>query len=50
MDDSTGQNRVHLYSTSADSHLHLGYLIDHTGNTRGGYLGSGFDLKSNAYG
>ncbi|TAM53423.1 MAG: type VI secretion system tip protein VgrG [Paraburkholderia sp.] len=50
MDDSTGQNRVHLYSTSADSHLHLGYLVDHTGNTRGGYLGSGFDLKSNAYG
>ncbi|WP_116136261.1 type VI secretion system Vgr family protein [Trinickia diaoshuihuensis] len=50
MDDSTGQNRVHLYSTSADSHLHLGYLVDHTGNTRGAYLGSGFDLKSNAYG
>jgi len=50
MDDSTGQNRVHLYSTSADSHLHLGYLVDHTGNTRGGYLGSGFDLKSNAHG
>ena len=50
MDDATGQNRVHLYSTSADSHLHLGYLIDHNGNTRGGYLGSGFDLKSNAYG
>ncbi|WP_442807498.1 type VI secretion system Vgr family protein [Trinickia soli] len=50
MDDATGQNRVHLYSTSADSHLHLGYLVDHNGNTRGGYLGSGFDLKSNAYG
>ncbi|PMS18379.1 type VI secretion system tip protein VgrG [Trinickia dabaoshanensis] len=50
MDDSTGQNRVHLYSTSGDSHLHLGYLVDHTGNTRGAYLGSGFDLKSNAYG
>ena len=50
MDDATGQNRVHLYSTSADSHLHLGYLIEHSGNTRGAYLGSGFDLKSNAYG
>ncbi|WP_442809281.1 type VI secretion system Vgr family protein [Trinickia soli] len=50
MDDATGQNRIHLYSTSADSHLHLGYLVDHTGNTRGDYLGSGFDLKSNAYG
>jgi type VI secretion system secreted protein VgrG len=50
LDDATGQNRIHLYSTSADSHLHLGYLVDHTGNTRGGYLGSGFDLKSSAYG
>ena len=49
-DDSTGQNRVHLYSTSADSHLHLGYLVDQTNNTRGAYLGSGFDLRSNAYG
>ncbi len=50
LDDSTGQNRVHLYSTSADSHLHLGYLIDQTNNTRGPYLGTGFDLKSGAYG
>jgi type VI secretion system secreted protein VgrG len=50
LDDSTGQNRVHLYSTSADSHLHLGYLIQQTYNTRGSYLGTGFDLKSTAYG
>ncbi|MFM0151331.1 type VI secretion system Vgr family protein [Paraburkholderia sediminicola] len=50
MDDSTGQNRVHLYSTSSNSQLHLGYLIDQSGNTRGSYLGSGFDLKSDAYG
>ncbi|RKP45181.1 type VI secretion system Vgr family protein [Trinickia fusca] len=50
MDDSTGQNRIHLYSTSADSHLHLGYLVDHSDNTRGAYLGSGFDLKSTDYG
>ncbi|MFM0155636.1 type VI secretion system Vgr family protein [Paraburkholderia sediminicola] len=50
MDDSTGQNRVHLYSTSSNSQLHLGYLIDQTGNSRGSYLGSGFDLKSDAYG
>jgi type VI secretion system secreted protein VgrG len=50
MDDATGQNRIHLYSTSADSHLHLGYLVDHTNNTRGAYLGTGFDLKSAAYG
>ena len=50
MDDSTGQNRIHLYSTSADSHLHLGYLTEQNGNARGAYLGSGFDLKSNDYG
>ena len=50
MDDATGQNRVQLYSTSTNAHLHLGYLIEQTGNTRGGYLGSGFDLNSDAYG
>lgn len=50
MDDSTQQNRVHLYSSSYQSHLHLGYLIQQTDNTRGAFLGSGFDLKSEAYG
>ncbi|MGF6768120.1 type VI secretion system secreted protein VgrG [Paraburkholderia sp. GAS199] len=50
MDDATGQNRVQLYSSSANSQLHLGYLVAQTGNTRGAYLGSGFDLKSDAYG
>ncbi|MFM0597652.1 type VI secretion system Vgr family protein [Paraburkholderia dilworthii] len=50
MDDSTGQNRVQLFSTSTNAHLHLGYLIDQAGNNRGSYLGSGFDLKSDAYG
>src|SRR5471030_2288305 len=50
MDDSTGQNRLQLYTTSSQSHLHLGYLVHHTDNTRGAYLGSGFDLKSVAYG
>ncbi|AXF13005.1 MULTISPECIES: type VI secretion system Vgr family protein [Paraburkholderia] len=50
MDDSTGQSRVHLYSSSANSHLHLGYLIQHTDNSRGAFLGTGFDLKSSAYG
>ncbi len=50
MDDSTGQNRVHLYSTSTNAHLHLGYLINQSGNARGAYVGSGFDLKSDAYG
>jgi type VI secretion system secreted protein VgrG len=50
MDDSTGQNRVHLFTSSYSSHLHLGYLIQHTDNARGGFIGSGFDLKSDAYG
>lgn len=49
-DDSTRQNRVHLYSSSYRTHLHLGYLIEHENNTRGVYLGSGFDLKSDAHG
>ncbi|MEQ5840507.1 type VI secretion system tip protein VgrG [Paraburkholderia acidicola] len=50
MDDATGQNRVQLYSSSTNAQLHLGYLIDQTGNTRGNFLGSGFDLSSEAYG
>ncbi|RQH08477.1 type VI secretion system Vgr family protein [Paraburkholderia dinghuensis] len=50
LDDSTGPNRVQLYSSSTNAQLHLGYLIDQSGNTRGSYLGSGFDLKSDAYG
>ncbi|MBB3260364.1 type VI secretion system secreted protein VgrG [Paraburkholderia bannensis] len=50
MDDSTGQNRVQLYSSSYASHLHLGYLIQHADNTRGGFIGNGFDLKSEAHG
>jgi type VI secretion system secreted protein VgrG len=50
LDDATGQNRVQLYSSSYQSQLHLGYLIQHTDNTRGAFLGNGFDLKSDAYG
>ncbi|QGZ64679.1 type VI secretion system Vgr family protein [Paraburkholderia acidisoli] len=50
MDDATGQNRMQLYSTSANSQLHLGYLVAQNANARGAYLGSGFDLKSDAYG
>lgn len=50
LDDATGQNRARLYSSTANSVLHLGYLIDQNGNTRGSYLGSGFDLKTESYG
>ncbi|WP_321849704.1 type VI secretion system Vgr family protein [Burkholderia diffusa] len=50
MDDSTGQNRVQLFSSQANSALHLGYLIHQAGNARGDYLGSGFDLRTDNYG
>jgi type VI secretion system secreted protein VgrG len=50
MDDATGQNRTQLFSSQSNSQLHLGYLIEQTGNTRGAFLGTGFDLKSDAYG
>lgn len=50
MDDSTSQNRVHLYSSSYRSHLHLGYLVEQSNNSRGPFMGNGFDLKSDAYG
>jgi type VI secretion system secreted protein VgrG len=50
MDDSTAQNRVQLYSSSTNAQLHLGYLINQAGNSRGSYIGSGFDLSSDAYG
>ena len=50
MDDATGQNRVQLVSSSANSLLHLGYIIDQSGNSRGACLGSGFDLRSDAFG
>ncbi|MBR8035384.1 type VI secretion system Vgr family protein [Burkholderia vietnamiensis] len=50
MDDATGQSRVQLMSSSANSLLHLGYLVEQSGNIRGAYLGSGFDLRTDAYG
>ncbi len=50
MDDSTSQGRVHLYSSSYHSHLHLGYLVEQSGNARGAFLGNGFDLKTDTYG
>ncbi|WP_396332225.1 type VI secretion system Vgr family protein [Burkholderia anthina] len=50
LDDATAQNRVRLFSSSSNTLLHLGYLVDQDGNTRGPYIGSGFDLKSDAHG
>ncbi|WP_321932220.1 type VI secretion system Vgr family protein [Paraburkholderia guartelaensis] len=50
LDDATGQNRAKLFSSTANSQLQLGYLIDQSGNTRGSYLGSGFALTADSYG
>ncbi len=50
MDDATGQRRLQLYSSTAQSSLHLGYMIDHGGNTRGTYKGTGFDLMTSECG
>jgi uncharacterized protein (DUF2345 family) len=50
LDDATGQNRARLFSSSANSQLHLGYLIDQSWNTRGSYLGSGFALTADSFG
>jgi type VI secretion system secreted protein VgrG len=50
LDDATGQVRAKLASSSSAAHVHLGYLIDQNDNSRGSYLGFGFDLKSDAWG
>lgn len=50
LDDKTGQNRVHLYSTSANAQLNLGYLVTQQGNKRAGFYGSGFALSTDDFG
>ncbi|SEO39835.1 type VI secretion system secreted protein VgrG [Duganella sp. CF517] len=50
LDDTTKQNRVHLYSTSAHAQLTLGYLVSQQGNTRGAFYGSGFALSTDDFG
>ncbi|MGQ7246174.1 type VI secretion system Vgr family protein [Halomonas sp. V046] len=49
-DDATDQERVRLNSEHAKSQLNLGYLIHQNGNTRGAFRGTGFELRSDAYG
>ena len=49
-DDTTAQNRVHLYSTNSAAQLNLGHLVGQTDNARGAYRGTGFELASDAYG
>lgn len=50
MDDATGQSRLQLFSSQSNATLHLGYLVAQNGNTRGAYLGTGFELRTDAYG
>lgn len=41
---------MRLNSEAEKSQLNLGYLIHQTGNTRGAFRGTGFELRSDAYG
>lgn len=50
LDDTTGQNRVQLYSTSAHTQLSLGYLVGQSGNARQRFFGSGFALSTDDFG
>jgi type VI secretion system secreted protein VgrG len=52
LDDSTAQLRMKLASSSAASQLSTGYLISQNPNSaqRGNYRGSGFELRTDAWG
>jgi type VI secretion system secreted protein VgrG len=50
LDDTTNQNRVHLYSTNTHAQLNLGYLVTQRGNERSRFYGSGFALSTDAFG
>ena len=50
MDDSTGQVRTQIHSSHGHTQLNLGYLIDQRGNNRGALRGTGFELRTDAYG
>lgn len=51
LDDSTGQVRTRLASSTAASQLNLGYLVEQPPGSamRGGYRGSGFELRTDAW-
>ena len=50
LDDTTQQNRVHLYSTNTHAQLNLGYLVTQNGNKRSNFYGSGFALSTDEFG
>jgi len=51
LDDTPGQLRTRLATSTASSQLNLGYLIDQPPSTaaRGRYRGSGFELRTDAW-
>ena len=49
-DDSTAQLRVQLATTQHASQLNLGHLIHQADNHRGSFRGTGFELRTDAYG
>lgn len=49
-DDATTQLRVQLASTQHASQLNLGHLIHTADNHRGSFRGTGFELRTDAYG
>jgi type VI secretion system secreted protein VgrG len=51
-DDTPGQLRTRLATSSAATELNLGYLVGHNANSaqRGGYRGNGFELRTDAWG
>lgn len=50
LDDTTNQNRVHLYSSNTNAQLNLGYLVTQRGNERTRFYGSGFALSTDDFG
>ncbi|MFC0254203.1 type VI secretion system Vgr family protein [Massilia consociata] len=49
-DDTTNQNRAHLYSSSTHAQLNLGYLVTQRGNERSRFFGTGFALSTDDFG
>lgn len=49
LDDSDSQLRVQLATTAHGSQLNLGHLIHQADNHRGGFRGTGFELRTDAY-
>lgn len=50
LDDTTSQNRVHLYSSNTHAQLNLGYLVTQRENERSRFFGSGFAISTDDFG